>query len=61
VAHAAGADAVWSARLSVLFLICRVLHGIFYLSDLDLARSSAFSVGILCVVGLFVLAGMAPH
>ena len=61
VAHAAGADALWSARLSVLFLICRVLHGIFYLSDLDLARSSVFSVGILCVVGLFVLAGIAPH
>ena len=61
VAHLAGADAAWSARLAVAFLICRVLHGIFYLSDLDLARSSVFTVGIACVVGLFVAAGLAPH
>jgi len=61
VAHLAGADAVWSARLAVLFLICRVLHGIFYLVDLDFARSGVFTVGFGCVIALFVLAGMAPH
>jgi uncharacterized MAPEG superfamily protein len=59
VAHLAGADAIWSARLAVLFVICRVLHGIFYLADLDFARSGAFTVGLLCVIGLFVQAGMA--
>ena len=61
VAHLANADAAWSARLAVAFLICRVLHGIFYLSDLDLARSFVFTVGFACVVGLFVAAGLAPH
>ncbi len=61
VAHLAGADALWSARLALLFLICRVLHGIFYLTDVDLARSTAFTIGFGCVVGLFVLAGVAPH
>lgn len=59
VAHLAGADAVWSARLAVLFLISRVLHGIFYLTDLDRARSGVFGVGLACVVGLFILAGTA--
>ena len=59
VAHLAGADAMWSARLAVLFLTCRVLHGIFYLTDLDRVRSGVFGVGLACVVGLFVLAGMA--
>ncbi|HBZ71570.1 MAG TPA: hypothetical protein DEP35_18335 [Deltaproteobacteria bacterium] len=61
VAHLAGADAVWSARLAVLFLVCRILHGIFYLADLDRARSAIFTVGFACVIGLFVLAGVAAH
>jgi uncharacterized MAPEG superfamily protein len=59
LAHLAGADPVWSARLAETFVVVRVLHGVFYLTDLDLARSSAFTVGMACVVGLFVLAGRA--
>jgi len=59
VAHLAGADPVWSARLAVTWVLARVLHGIFYLADLDLARSSIFGVGLACDVGLFVLAARA--
>jgi uncharacterized MAPEG superfamily protein len=56
VAHLAGADPAWSARLAVAFVAARVLHGIFYLADLDLLRSAAFGVALACTVGLFVLA-----
>jgi uncharacterized MAPEG superfamily protein len=60
VAHLAGADPVWSARLALTFLGARVLHGVCYLADVDTARSAAFLVAMACVFGLFVLAGQAP-
>jgi uncharacterized MAPEG superfamily protein len=59
IAHLVGADPVWSARLAETFVVARVLHGVFYLADLDVLRSTAFLVGVLCVIGLFVLAGQA--
>jgi uncharacterized MAPEG superfamily protein len=57
VAHLAGADPVWSARWSVLFVIARVFHGVFYVGGVDLLRSLSFGVGIVAAVALFVLAG----
>ena len=59
VAHVAGADPLWAARLAETFVAVRVLHGVFYLADLDLLRSSAFAVGMACAVGLFALAARA--
>lgn len=59
VAHLAGANPLWSARLAITFVVARVLHGIFYLTDIDLARTAAFLVGIVCTGGLFVLAAQA--
>jgi uncharacterized MAPEG superfamily protein len=59
VAHLAGADPVWSARWAEIFVVARVLHGIFYLADLDYLRSAAFGVATVCNVGLFVLAARA--
>jgi uncharacterized MAPEG superfamily protein len=60
VAHIAHADPEWSMRLAVAWVVVRVLHGVFYLTDTDKVRSLCFGVGMLCAVGLFVLAGMAP-
>ena len=56
VAHLAGADPVWSARLALVFLGARVAHGAFYLADLDVLRSLVWFVGLVCTVGIFVLA-----
>lgn len=56
VAHLAGADPLWAARFAELFVVARVLHGVCYLTDLDVLRSLTFGVGMVCVVGLFVLA-----
>jgi uncharacterized MAPEG superfamily protein len=35
----------------------RVLHAIFYITDIDMARSGAFLGGLACVIALFVKAG----
>lgn len=59
VAHIAGADPVWSARWAELFVLVRILHGVFYLADLDLLRSLCFGVAIFCDVALFTLAARA--
>ena len=59
VAHIAGADPGWSATWSLVYVAARILHGIFYASDLDKLRSSAFGLGQACGVALFVLAGRA--
>ncbi len=59
IAHIAGADPGWSAIASVVYLAARILHGIFYASDLDMLRTAAFGLGQACAVTLFVLAARA--
>jgi uncharacterized MAPEG superfamily protein len=59
VAHLAGADPVWSARLALAFLAARVAHGALYLADVDVLRSLVWFAGLACTVGLFVLAMQA--
>ena len=59
VAHIAGADPHLSAIGSVVYVAARILHGIFYASDLDKLRSTAFGVGQACAIALFVLAARA--
>lgn len=56
VAHLAGADAAWAAKLAVAWVICRVLHGVLYLLDIDKVRTVAFGLGLGCCIGLFVIA-----
>jgi uncharacterized MAPEG superfamily protein len=58
-AHVAGADAAWSARLAIGWVVVRFAHGIAYVADIDKLRSALFTVALLCALGLFVLAGTA--
>lgn len=55
-AHLFGADPVRSGQLCVAYLVFRILHGVFYLSDHDILRSLVFGGALTCVVGLFYLA-----
>lgn len=55
VAHAAGADAGWSAILAVSFVALRAAYTALYIANVDRARSLAWLLGLGCVVGLFVL------
>jgi uncharacterized MAPEG superfamily protein len=59
VAHLAGADPGWSATWSLVYLAARILHGVFYASDLDMLRTAAFGLGQTCPIALFVLAARA--
>jgi uncharacterized MAPEG superfamily protein len=56
VAHIAGADPGTSANLSLGFIVCRVLHAVFYVANVDVGRSVAFLGGFACCIGLFVAA-----
>ena len=59
VNHLANADAGTAAMLSMVFVAMRVLHAIFYISDVDKMRSLVFLVGLGCWVGLFISAARA--
>jgi uncharacterized MAPEG superfamily protein len=45
-----------AANLSLLFLATRIAHPIFYLANIDVARSIAFLIGLVCAIWLVVLA-----
>jgi len=59
VAHIAGADPHWSSIWSVVYVAARLLHGVFYASNLDMLRTAAFGLGQACAFALFVLAARA--
>ncbi len=55
IAHAAGADPTWSARLAIAFLVSRVLYTALYLADLASLRSLAWTAGFAATVALMAL------
>lgn len=59
VAHLAHADATWAARLALLFIACRVAHGLAYIGDRQPLRTASFALGLLSALSLFVLAACA--
>jgi len=44
--------------LALAFVVCRVLHAAFYITDRAMLRSHAWRVGMICIVALFVVAGV---
>jgi len=59
VAHMAGADPARSATAALLFIAARVGHAVFYIANVDWARSLIFFVAIGSCIWLFVLAAQA--
>lgn len=53
VNHNTGGDPSTSASLAMVWLGMRVLHAVFYITDIDKARSTAFLVGFGCSIALF--------
>jgi len=39
-----------------VFLLCRVLHGVFYIQDKDGARSIVWTVGFFSIIAMFMVA-----
>jgi uncharacterized MAPEG superfamily protein len=58
MAQSAGVDPGRISTLAVVFIVCRILHGVFYLADKHALRSLSWAVGIACVVALMVQAGL---
>ena len=54
MAQAAGVDPGRIAALAVAFIVCRVLHGVFYVTDKHPLRSLAWMLGLGCVAALMV-------
>ena len=59
VAHLAHANAVWSARLAVAFIILRLIHAFMYITDRPALRTAVFGVSLVTSTALFVLAACA--
>jgi uncharacterized MAPEG superfamily protein len=58
MAQAAGVDPGRITTLALVFIVCRVLHGVFYLTDVHALRSLSWLVGIGCVAMLMVQAAL---
>ena len=58
MAQLAGVAAATIAMLALAFIVLRVLHGVFYLADIALARSLVWMGGYGCAIALLVLAAM---
>lgn len=60
VAHVTHANLMHSTILSIVWVVCRFLHGILYLNNVDKARSAMFAIAQLTVLGQFIISAMAP-
>lgn len=58
IAQSTGADQSWVDRLAIAFIVFRVLHGVFYVVDKPAMRSLIWTLGFLCVLGIFALAAL---
>ena len=59
IAHLAGASQGAIDALAAAFVALRVIYTLAYIYDKPTARSLVWAAGLLCVVGLFVLAALA--
>ena len=58
IAHLVHAPQIRIDILAAVWVVARVAHAAFYLTDRATLRSSAEFVGLACVLGLFVVAGV---
>ncbi|MCP4002214.1 MAG: hypothetical protein GY727_14990 [Gammaproteobacteria bacterium] len=54
IAHIVSADQLIIDMLAGIFLVARILHGVFYIQDKATLRSAVWSLGFMCIIGLFL-------
>lgn len=59
IAAIAGASAAAINTLAILFVLIRIAYGVCYIKDMASLRSVVWTLGLLCVIGLFIAAGLA--
>jgi uncharacterized MAPEG superfamily protein len=57
IASVAGANQAVVDTLAGLFLIARILHGIFYISDKPTLRSLVWTIGFFAMIAIFLSVG----
>lgn len=58
MSQTAGVDPGRITTLALVFIVCRILHGVFYLTNAHALRSLSWLVGIGCVATLIVQAAL---
>lgn len=58
IAAVAGASPAAINVLAVAFIVLRIVYGFCYIRNLAMARSMVWGLGMLCVVGLFIVAAV---
>lgn len=58
VAEFAHAPRAYVDALALAFIAFRTLHAAFYIADRPVMRSHAWRLGIICIIGLFAVAGV---
>lgn len=58
MAQVGGVDAARISWLAIVFVVLRVLHGVFYLANIAQLRSLVWLGGLSCVVALMVQAAL---
>lgn len=58
IAHATGGHQTAIDALALAFIVFRVAYGYLYISDKPSSRSLVWSLGFLCVIGLFIVAAL---
>ena len=56
IAIVAGVSATLINTLAVIFIVARIAHGLCYIGDQATARSLVWSIGLVCVIALIVVA-----
>lgn len=59
MAQFAGVDAARISQIAIGFIVLRVLHGLFYVANVQVLRSLVWALGYGCVLWLMVLAATA--
>ena len=57
LAHYLGASQPVVDTLAGVFIVARILHGVFYITDRDLPRSLVWLLSYFSMVGLYLVAG----
>ena len=61
LADLAGVPDARISLLAMVFIVARVLHGLFYVGGAPIARSLSWLVGIVCALALLAQAALAVH
>lgn len=54
MAYVTGVNSSVGVGAAIAFLVARLLHAVFYILNIPLARGLMFAVGLLCIATLFV-------